>query len=72
MTTATVTSQHTNYPHYFTTLYKGKRFDVNTKSGKAFFRGGNEMGSYSYEVKSSNILNILFKAVEKHLENKTK
>ncbi len=72
MTTATVTSQHPNFPHYFTTLYKGKRFDVNTKSGKAFFKGVNEKGSYSYEIKSISILNILFKAVGKHLENKTK
>lgn len=67
MTTVTVTGTHPVYPHFLSTLHKGQRFDVNTKSGKVFFKGVNDRGSYSYEVKSANVCSIIFEAVEKHL-----
>ena len=67
MCTVKVTGQHPTYPHFFSTFYKGSRYDVNTKSGKVFFKGVNDKGSYSYEVKSSEIHNTIFAAVEEHL-----
>ncbi|CAH9013940.1 conserved hypothetical protein [Vibrio phage 277E43-1] len=67
MYTVKVTGQHPIYDNFFSTLYKGVRYDANTKSGKVFFKGVNDRGSYSYEVKSSEIINIIFAAIEKHL-----
>ena len=65
---ATVTNQHPIYKDVFTTLYNGKRYDVNITTGRVWHMVQVGTGFRNFEVKTDRVISAVTKAV-KELEN---
>ena len=70
MNTVKITGQNPVYPHYVSTFYMGKRYDVNIKTGKVFFKGVNSRGSFSREVEGIDLVELLVNATKDYLNTK--
>ena len=61
---AKITSQNPVHRHVFSTLCNGKRYDINTITGKVWGYSYTNMGSHQRDVTDQNIIDAVKEAVK--------